>query len=146
MNSGLLLAGLAIVVVLGAFLWMRRGAGRKNTPPSGHRPHSQTLHAAPHAPPRDGFEALVFVAGNPRCDAAAAMARRTLQKREAPALPLSGCSAPERCQCRLRPVGNRRRGQRRIGADRRGDIRFDDDGGGGDDRRGDAKAWTTPHD
>ena len=80
----------------------------------------------------------------PGCEAARAILDKQYTFDEAPEMPLEGCDAPT-CTCLFRGLLDKRKIHRRAGADRRTEIRFDENGKSDrrsrkDRRRG--NAWT----
>jgi hypothetical protein len=76
------------------------------------------------------------------CELARGYAGKTFDAVTAPTLPIPGCRNPD-CQCRYERAVNRRRGERRVYAERRESIRFekDSDRRRNPDRRRANHAW-----
>ena len=82
--------------------------------------------------------------GDPCCDAAKEMLSKWYDESDLPSLPLPKCNMMTRCQCIYRHMDDRRKRERRVAEDRRGDIRFEpghDDRRSGDDRRAGYGTW-----
>ncbi len=81
------------------------------------------------------------------CESAQELLGRRIAKREALALPLSGCTMKDECQCSYETehLTDRRSGEdRRTGNDRRDSIRFEvkTDRRSGNERRKSSRIWT----
>jgi hypothetical protein len=92
--------------------------------------------------------ALVLRVENPdcACETARKYADRTYKVGEAPKLPFKDCERSD-CQCRYLSITERRtRGERRVRANRREEIRFEtkDDRRSGKDRRQTNNVWKRP--
>jgi hypothetical protein len=62
---------------------------------------------------REPWHSVSIVPGKNPCDAVLANPRRRTLSREAPRLPVAGCSDPEHCQCRYQHHADRHAGPRR---------------------------------
>jgi len=142
--SGWLIIG--IVAIAAVFLIMRRSrAPERSAHRSAHAHGSGASSAERRAAKRTGdnvdqFRGLTFVPQADACEAALKARSRTFPAANRPQIPLSGCDR-DSCSCELRDVGGRRRGERRVNADRRGEVRFGEDRRKGKDRRAGADAW-----
>lgn len=141
------------LIVAAAILFLAvRGRGSKDNkaaaPPVEPRANIRTASGADRAKdktstgaPRSRFRGEVFAVGETYCTAAEALKNRTFKRGSNTEIPRPGCDMRDTCTCHLREIEERRRGERRINADRRGDIRFADDRRSGRDRREGADAW-----
>jgi hypothetical protein len=73
-------------------------------------PRHQPSPAAPLRP----FQAIAIHRGVPCCELARKFGEHRFLAKDAPALPLRGCTMPERCQCRYLKYKDRRTEARRM--------------------------------
>jgi|GEM_PF-3943174 len=114
------------------------------------RPPRQVARTAAHAvaahPVPAGLERPMATLRVPNpsscCELARGYAGRTFDAANAPILPIPGCRKTD-CQCRYERAVNRRRGERRVYAERRESIRFENDSDRrrNPDRRRANQAW-----
>lgn len=142
--SGWLIIG--IVAIAAAFLLMRRSKTPQRSAHRSAQAHGSGATAAERRAVKrstesvDQFRGVTVVPQADACAAALNARKRTFPAANRPQLPLSGCDR-ESCSCELRDVGGRRRGERRVSPDRRGEVRFGEDRRKGKDRRAGADAW-----
>jgi hypothetical protein len=130
--SILLIAAMAVLAMSALWLGRRRRVGA-------------VLAGSPRAPrlplprrvtnPRllgDEAPAIWVLRACPQCELTYRFNGRLFAAEDAIPLPMPGCLLT-RCQCRYEPAGDRRRGDRREGADRRDALRFE--------ARADRRAW-----
>jgi hypothetical protein len=77
------------------------------------------LRGAPKPPPPASqplrpFQAVSIFRGVVCCSMAKQFSEHRFLARDAPALPLAGCTMPERCECRYLKHKDRRAGERRL--------------------------------
>jgi len=112
------------------------------SPAGGVRPGAST-----HS--HNGPEIVALVLRVPNVDCACEDARKhhdkTFLVADAPKLPFKDCGRVD-CACRYERIANRRKGQRRVNANRREEIRFEmkDDRRVGKDRRKTNNVWKQP--
>jgi len=143
MIGWILLAVFVAAVVL--MLRSRSAASARRTPV---RAGSRGAGRAPNAPARakapseaiDNYRGTMLFPQKDCCEAAQKLRGQTFAAQRVPTLPVPGCDR-ESCNCTLHQVVGRRRGPRRLTADRRGDVRFTEDRRQGKDRRAGVDVW-----
>lgn len=88
----------------------------------------------------DKFRGTTLFPQPEACAAAQRLRGKTFEAPEAVRAPVPGCDRAQ-CQCQVHEVVGRRRGLRRVNADRRADVRFANDRRTGQDRRAGGETW-----
>lgn len=149
------IAMIAAALLLAGF-FMRMRAGRMESPsaalarvPDYAPMRATTLQPTPATRAAPEIVAMVLRVPNAdcACDNARKFADRTFRIADAPRLPFKECTRAD-CRCRYERIAERRqlRGERRLKASRREEIRFEmkDDRRSGKDRRQNNNVWKQP--
>lgn len=124
-----------LVVAAGIGFWWWRGKQGAAKPGAHAAQAAESVVAAVPAPARRPGR-MINPGENP-CHAAQKIQTAWYAEGETPRLPLGECEHPEGCRCTWMHVLDRRMTHRRVGQDRRGELRFEDksDRRTGEDRR-----------
>jgi hypothetical protein len=131
------------IAALGAAVVLRRGAQSGKAANSGAIRNDEAVAARRGkggGEAIDSYRGAMLFPQKDACEAILALRGRTFAEGQVPALPVPGCDR-ESCGCQIHQVVGRRRGPRRVYADRRGDVRFKEDRRRGRDRREGADTW-----
>lgn len=129
------LAGL-LVVILAALAWVVLRIRPERPAPSPQRQDSPSARPAPRRTAATWGKTVVVPDPANACPAVLRIRGQSLSNEAAPRLPLANCTMSDRCQCHYVPAPDRRTGgERRSGADRRTQLRFEP-GKAGDRRSG----------
>src|SRR5262245_22364794 len=93
----------------------RKGVAMQIRPPSATSPRAKEAASSKESKTgKDAWHAVSIVTPTSACEAAAALRNHRFLSKDAPRLPLAGCSSPEGCRCIYRHHADRRGKPRRA--------------------------------